>query len=468
MTAPARPLLLLVDDDTAIVDTLTWAFAPDFEVLAAASRPAARALLQEAPRPFDAALIDLGLPPCPHQPDEGLALIGELLTAAPWLKIVVLSGQNAEASARHARARGAYDFQPKPTSPEQLRAILLRAAKLGWDERQRETATEHLLGDSPAMQQLRAQIAQLADVPFPLLIEGESGTGKELTARALHEAGARRNAPFVVLNCAAIAPNLIEATLFGHARGAFTGAANARSGFFEEAGEGTLFLDEIGELPLELQPKLLRVLESGDYQRIGETQTRQTAARILAATNRNLLNEVHAGRFRRDLFHRLSVLELVLPPLRELGNDRFVLLDHFLAELRNRTGLPAFCLSKDARQLWAAYGFPGNVRELRNIATRLLALRSGQIIERAVLAAELDLEEEEPGDPAAEPNPRGEMFPADFSLDEALRQTETRYIEAALQASHGSISGAARLLGINRTTLYGRLTALNIQYPHKQ
>jgi two-component system nitrogen regulation response regulator GlnG len=454
--AATRPLLLLVDDDPAIAETLAWALATDFEVLTAASRPAARTLLQQASRPLDAALVDLGLPPVPHRPDEGLALVGELLAAAPWLKIVVLSGQDAEAGARHARARGAYDFHAKPTSPALLRETLLRASRLARDERLREQATAQLLGESPAMRQLRSQIAQLAGAPFPLLIEGESGTGKELAARALHEAGSRRGKPFVTLNCAAIAPGLIEAELFGHARGAYTGATTARGGFFEEAADGTLFLDEIGELPPELQPKLLRVLEGGGYQRIGETLPRQLSARVVAATNRNLRAEVRAGRFRADLFHRLGVLALALPPLRELGDDRFLLLDHFMAELTARTGLAAFTLDAEALRLWGRYAFPGNVRELRNIVTRLLARHGGGNVDHAALAAELDLDD---GDEAEDLESIGDGF----SLDAALRRAEVRYIEAALRTSRGSISGAARLLGINRTTLYGRLAALGIR-----
>ncbi len=452
-----RPLLLLVDDDPAITETLAWALASDFDILTAASRPAARVFLHNPPRPLDAALIDLGLPPLQHRPDEGLALIGELLAAAPWLKIVVLSGQDAEASARHARALGAYDFHAKPIPPAQLRESLLRAAQLARDERQRQRATATLLGNSAPMRQLRSRITQLAETPFSLLIEGESGTGKELVARALHEAGRGSGKPFVVLNCAAIAPSLIESALFGHARGAYTGAAVARPGYFEDAADGTLFLDEIGELPLELQPKLLRALEGGDFQRIGETKPRQVTARVIAATNRNLRAEVRAGRFRADLFHRLSVLSQTLPPLRELGDDRFLLLDHFVAELSARTGLPPFNLDEDARQLWASYFFPGNVRELRNIVMRLLARRGPGQIDCGTLAGELDLEDTYIEAVAADELGEG------FSLDMALRRTEARYIEAALRESRGSISGAARLLGINRSTLYGRLAALGIR-----
>ncbi|GAA5179186.1 nitrogen regulation protein NR(I) [Niveibacterium umoris] len=457
-----RPLLLLVDDDPSIVETLAWALAPDFETLAAGSRPEALALVRHCHRPIDAALVDLGLPPVPHRPDEGLALVGELLAAWPNLNIVVLSGQDALASARHARAIGAFEFYPKPSPPPILRDALLRAAAQTRRTRDQGARDLRLAGESAPIRDVREQLARLADAPFPLLLEGESGTGKELAAKALHDSGCRAAKPFVAVNCAAIAPGLIEAALFGHARGAFTGATGARAGFFEEAGEGSLFLDEIGELPLELQPKLLRALENGEFVRVGETSTRKSAARVIAATNRNLRDEVKAGRFRADLYHRLSVLTIRLPPLRALGEDRFVLLGHYLPLLAAESGLPAFTLDAEARALWEQYSFPGNVRELRNVLLRLLARHAGQTVTRAQLAAELDL------DPATQTDtltstiePIGEGF----SLDEALRRTERRYIESALSLAQGSISQAARLLGINRTTLYGRIGVLGMRLP---
>ncbi|WP_374510061.1 sigma-54-dependent transcriptional regulator [Niveibacterium sp.] len=455
-----RPLLLLVDDDPSIVETLAWAFGPDFEILAAGSRPEALVLLRSGERPIDAALIDLGLPPLPHRPDEGLALVSELLAASPDLHIVVLSGQDAMSSARHARAIGAFEFHPKPSAPPVLRDALLRAVERTRQARARRPDGVKLIGESPAIKALRQQLRRLADSPFPLLLEGESGTGKELAAQALHQTSTRAGKPFVAVNCAAIAPGLIEAALFGHARGAFTGATAARAGFFEEAGDGTLFLDEVGELPLELQPKLLRALENGEYLRVGETSARHASARVVTATNRNLREEVKAGRFRADLYHRLSVLTLTLPPLRTLGDDRFVLLDHYLPRLAAESSLPVFSLDRDARALWGDYGFPGNVRELRNIVLRLLARHAGETVSRAQLAAELDL------DTASHANAGDfEALQEGFSLDEALRRTERRYIESALALARGSMSQAARLLGINRTTLYGRIGVLGLRMP---
>ena len=272
VTAPAKPELLIVDDDSAIVDTLSYVLSDDFHVHAAESRLHARALLRQLDAPPQLALIDLGLPPRPHRPDEGFQLISELIAAAPAMKIIVLSGQNDEANARHARTLGAIDFIAKPAEPAELRALLIRALNVSAAET--AGADSGLLGNSLPMQKLRQQIAQFADAPFPVLIEGESGSGKELVAQALHRQSRRAAKSFLALNCAAISPTLVEPTLFGYAKGAFTGAVTARAGYFEDAVDSTLFLDEIGELPLELQAKLLRVLENGEYQRVGETQTR--------------------------------------------------------------------------------------------------------------------------------------------------------------------------------------------------
>ncbi|HLA35324.1 MAG TPA: sigma-54 dependent transcriptional regulator, partial [Rhodocyclaceae bacterium] len=325
MSSPL-PSLLIVDDDPLIGDSLCFLLARDYAIDTAATRAQAIARVRNSPRPPALALIDLGLPPTPHRPDEGFALIADLLAHAPQMRIVVLSGQSDERNARHARTLGAMEFVAKPAHPDLLRALLARVSSF------QDTLTSSeagLIGHSPALQALRLRLKQFARSPFPVLIEGESGSGKELAARALHLYSERADRPYLALNCAAISPGLMEATLFGHSKGAFTGAGVARAGYFEDAADGALLLDEIGELPLELQPKLLRVLENGDYQRVGETQTRRSNARIVAATNRDLKKEVRAGRFRADLYHRLSVFTLTVPPLRELGDDRVLLLEHF-------------------------------------------------------------------------------------------------------------------------------------------
>ncbi|MDP5237905.1 sigma-54 dependent transcriptional regulator [Uliginosibacterium sp. 31-16] len=472
MTTASRPSLLIVDDDLLIQSTLAYLLGQDFELLIAGNRPQALALLQQHPRPPDLALLDLGLPPHVNRADEGLALISELLAIDPLCKIIVLSGQDEEAHARHARTLGALEFLAKPAPPEQLRAALNRALEL-----RRQESSEHaagaalprILGNSPPIQAAREQLQHYAATRFPVLIEGESGTGKEIAARALHELGPGKDKPFVALNCAAIAAGLIEATLFGHARGAFTGAVGAQAGYFEEAGEGSLFLDEIGELPLELQPKLLRVLESGEYQRVGETLTRQTRARVIAATNRDLRFDARSGRFRPDLFHRLSVLRVLMPPLRSLGNDRALLLEHFLADYARQMGVAPCSLDAGAQACWLAYDFPGNVRELRNIAVRLLSRHAGRKIGRESLEAELeaDLLPDRPCDSlsatstAPEPDLAARLHASGgIVLDETLRRVERDYIAAALRAARGNMAQAARLLGLNRSTLYNRIDTL--------
>ena len=260
-----KPSLLIVDDDPLITDTLSFVLERHFEVQVADSRAKAQTVLSKMATPPQLALVDLGLPPLPHLPDEGFRLISELLAFSPSIKILVLSGQNDETNARHARTLGAIDFIAKPCDPERLRqhltnALKARDAEVAASEEAAADTSCGLVGLSPAVLKLRQQIAQFADSPFPVLIEGESGSGKELVSSCLHRLSMRAKKPFLALNCAAISPTLVEPTLFGYSKGAFTGAVAARSGYFEDANDGTLFLDEIGELPFELQAKLLRVL----------------------------------------------------------------------------------------------------------------------------------------------------------------------------------------------------------------
>ncbi|WP_263770172.1 sigma-54-dependent transcriptional regulator [Propionivibrio soli] len=472
---PEKPLLLVVDDDPLISDTLSFSLTSSYEVITSHSRPHCIQLLRQLRRSPDVALVDLGLPPFPHRPDEGLALIPELLKLAPSIKIVVLSGQSDADNARHARTLGAVDFVAKPCNPPELQRVLRRA--LSYRALDEASAPERippsLIGDSAAIRKLRLQLQQYANSPFPVLIEGESGSGKEIVAsQCLHYDTQRSTQPFLALNCAAISPNLVEPTLFGYAKGAFTGATMAKSGYFEDAAEGTLFLDEIGELPLELQAKLLRVLENGEYQRVGETSKRLSRARIIAATNRDLRKEVRTGNFRADLYHRLSVFSVSVPPLRDMEGDKLLLLDHFRQRYATQSRQIPFALSEEAESLWTAYGFPGNVRELRNIVIRLTAKFPGQTVSRRALEDELDLQDDPrvsaplDGQPAAATNEtlvaeasRRLQKTEPFNLDQLLAETERNYIEAALRLAHGNVSQAARLLGINRTTLYNRMEA---------
>jgi len=465
--APIKPDLLIVDDDPLITDTLDFVLGRDFSVHVAESRAQVKSLLRQLDTPPELALVDLGLPPTPHRPDEGFRLINELLALSPSIKILVLSGQNDEDNARHARALGAIEFVAKPCEPQRLKELLLKARTITAAERVAQGVEPGIVGSGPAIAKLKQQIRQYADSPFPVLIEGESGSGKELVALSLHRQSPRTIKPYLALNCAAISPSLVEATLFGHAKGAFTGANTARSGYFEDARDGTLFLDEIGELPLELQAKLLRVLENGEYQRVGETQSRHSHARVIAATNRDLRQEVKAGRFRADLYHRLSVFTVSVPPLRDLGDDKIKLLVHFADFYAAQSGVARFTLDSRAEQLWMDYAFPGNVRELRNIVIRLTTKHAGESVNSEQLLAELDPEQGQDGlqDTLSGADHRSTVEAAkhqlltarNFRLDETLGRMERSYVEAALALTGGNLSQAAKLLGVHRTTLYSRM-----------
>src|SRR5438105_2558104 len=457
LSAPEpRSALLVVDDDRLITDALAFALAADYEVHACDSRGAAIELLRELPAPPPLALVDLGLPPTPHSPGEGFQLIADLLAHSPRMKILVLSGQNDAVNARHARALGAWEFVAKPSDPAVLKRMLARALAAPVAE------AGDLVGQSAALTKLKSQSAQFAASRYPVLIEGESGSGKELVAESLHRFSPRRARPYLTLNCAAISPTLVEPTLFGYVRGAFTGATATKPGYFEDAEDGTLLLDEIGELPLELQAKLLRVLENGEYQRVGETQGRRARCRVIAATNRDLRRDVRDGAFRADLYHRLSVFTLTVPALRDMEADKRLLLEHSRLRYAAQSGLRPFELDAAALARWSSYDYPGNVRELRNVVIRLSTKYAGQRLSAAELEPELDLEM--PLAAGAVGSIAEQAFRqldrgGAFSLDETLKAWERGYIEAALRLTRGNVSQAARLLGINRTTLYSRMAS---------
>ena len=461
-----RPELLLVDDDPLIVESLVLILQKDYLVYSAETRKQAIDLIHNLAQVPQLALIDLGLPPLPHHPDEGFELINELLVLNPNIKILVLSGQGEKTNIQHALTLGAVDFIPKPCDIPLLKTrlshqIMIREAEL--QQGGGELSGENLLGESQEIKALHLSIKQFAETPFPVLILGESGSGKELVAEYLHEQSPQAKAPFLTINCAAISADLLEAQLFGHEKGAYTGATSSRAGFFEEAGEGCLFLDEIGDLPLHLQSKLLRVLENGEYYRLGETQPRYSSARIIAATNRELRAEVRAGKFRADLYHRLSVLTINVPPLRERGRDCLILLEHF-KKLYAMESEP-FTLDQEAVDSLLQYTFPGNVRELRNIVIRLSAKYPGKKVTSTALQEELEsaittLEHDNHSVVAAVEQ---ELLGKEFRLDDKLSEWEHRYITAALHMSGGNLSKAARLLGINRTTLYSRIQRLAIE-----
>ena len=460
-----KPLLLFVDDDPIIVDALSVVLQNDFDLITAESRKQVKSLLQDLPVKPSLALVDLGLPPKPHSPEEGFKLIEELMTLNDSFKILVLSGQNDDVNIHHALTLGAVDFIPKPCDMTLLRARLehqIMMLQAETTEEEIDLDESKLLGESHALITLRDLIKQFADTPFPVLVEGESGTGKELVAKELHNMSRRSSLPFMTINCAAFTPDLLEAQLFGHAKGAFTGATSERVGFFEEARDGTLFLDEIGELPLTLQSKLLRVLENGEFYRIGETRPRISKARIITATNRDLKEEVRAGSFRQDLYHRLCVLTINVPPLREREHDAIILLEYF-RKLYAAVN-PLFELDKQAKELLEQYSFPGNIRELRNIVIRLSAKFAGKTVSAQDLNKELeaDYEAQDFDSGMTDAILMQELKGKGFHLDDKLTDWERRYVNQALVMCNGNLSKAARMLGINRTTLYSRLQRLNI------
>lgn len=459
-TAGNKMHLLLVDDDPLITESLGLVLSDEYDVVSVDTRKQAIKSLNTSGVVPSIALVDLGLPPKPHSPEEGFRLIHDLLGINRDIKILILSGQSEQQNIQHALTLGAVDFIPKPCDTALLKArlahqvMMLEAEK---NQQQIETGAERLLGKSLAIETLRQQIQQFADTPYPVLIEGESGSGKELVAESLHAQSSQQQGPFMTLNCAAFTMELLESQLFGHSKGAFTGATAGKAGFFEDASNGTLFLDEIGELPTDLQSKLLRVLENGEYYRIGETRPRKSTARIIAASNRDLKDAVRQGTFRPDLYHRLSVLTIHVPPLSERGDDCLLIMDHFRQVYSS--GRP-FELDPATRERLLEYSFPGNIRELRNIVIRLSAKYAGRKVGVRELEGELEdavgplsLEQQtlQPADI------RKELQGGHFSLDACLGDMEKRYINEALEMSNGNLSKAARLLGINRTTLYSRL-----------
>ena len=456
--------LLLVDDDPLIIEGLGFVLRKQYNLITADSRQQAIDNINLEDNIPSLALIDLGLPPYPHKPDEGFALIRELLSLHPNMKVLVLSGQDNDVNIQHALAIGAVDFIAKPAEPDLLLARLQHHQRLHKIDQQRDAQkTISIIGDSVAMQMVNNQISQFADSPFPVLIEGASGTGKELVARALHETSKRCNEPYFAINCAAIAPDLLEAQLFGHAKGAFTGAAQDHKGFFIEAGKGTLLLDEIGELPMSLQSKLLRVIESGEFYRIGETKELHSQARIVAATNKSLREEIRIGNFRNDLYHRLSILNIDVPALSQRGDDVFLLLNSFM-ESYSETVSP-FVLDDGARELWQQYDYPGNVRELRNIVIRLGTKYPGQSVSKEQLSAELETRLSASALTDSETSVSDEKIAQqikvdEFDLDKLIDEIESRSIRIALEMNDNNVSRAAKALKIHRTTLYSRVQKL--------
>src|SRR6266702_7483587 len=363
--------VLIIDDDEAIRTQMKWALSQDYEVHFAEDRKGALEVF-EANSPA-VTLLDLGLPPRPNECDEGLATLSEILAVDSTAKVIIVSGQGEKRNAIEAVGAGAYDFLCKPVEIEELRLLLRRCihvVELEKEYRELQQSRlsdvfENMLGTSPQMQAVFAFIRKVAGTNAPVLLLGESGTGKEMAAAAIHRRSARKDGPFIAINCNAIPENLLESELFGHEKGAFTGAYMQRKGLMESAGGGTLFLDEIGELPPGIQVKLLRFLQEQRFQRVGGRQEIQIDTRIIAATNLALKQAVADGKFREDLYFRLAVVVIKLPPLREREDDVNLLAREFLQQFAAQSEKPALTFAPDALRAIRQHSWPGNVRELQ-------------------------------------------------------------------------------------------------------
>jgi len=416
-------------------------------------------------------------------PDEnGFDLIPRIKKLRPELPVIVMSAQNTLLTAITAAERGAFEYLPKPFDLKELTSVVQRALAAPTPKRPDgapEAGEERLplIGRSPAMQEIYRVIARLTQTDLTVMVMGESGTGKELVARALHDYGKRRNGPFVAVNMAAIPKELVESELFGHERGAFTGATNRGVGRFEQAEGGTLFLDEIGDMPLEAQTRLLRVLQQGEYTTVGGRMPIKTDVRIIAATNRDLRQLIQQGLFREDLYYRLNVVPMRLPPLRERSEDIPDLVRHFLRK-GAEAGLPIKSLDTDALDLLKRYRWPGNVRELENLIRRLAVLHPGEDIPASAIASELrepvlsetgGAEEGASLATAAERyltnyfRTHGDRLPPPGLYDRILQEVERPLISICLAATRGNQIRAAQLLGVNRNTLRKKIRDLGLE-----
>jgi two-component system NtrC family response regulator len=447
-----NPKLLIIDDDAEIRMQMKWALAQDYKVLVAEDRQSALRVFK-AERPA-VVTLDLGLPPQPRNMEEGFGTLGDILQADTHAKVIVITGHDEREHALQAIGQGAYDFFRKPIQLDELKVVLRRAVYVYQleeehrllQQRMHSGVFEEMLGVSPQMHEVFAMIHKVANTEAPVLVAGESGTGKELVARAIHRQSGRREAPFVAINCGAIPESLLESELFGHEKGAFTGAHIQRKGRIELAHGGTLFLDEIGELSLPLQVKLLRFLQEHQLQRVGGREIIAVDTRVVAATNIDLNQALAEGRFREDLYYRLGVVVITLPPLRERGEDVLLLaqalLQRYIAEGRYRiTGF-----TRQALTALQAYSWPGNVRELENRMKRAVIMAQGP----RLTPADLDLDS-----PFAKYKGRG--------LREAREALEKDLIQNVLARNKGNITRAAAELGISRPTLHELISKYAIE-----
>jgi len=468
MTMARSATILVADDDRGIRTVLSQALGrAGYEVRTTGNASTLWRWVSEGEG--DLVITDVVMPD-----ENGLDLLPRIKKIRPDLRIIVMSAQNTLLTAVKATQRGAFEYLPKPFDLKELVSVVSRAlstpratpAEAGGED---EEETLPLIGRSAAMQEIYRILARLMGTDLTVMITGESGTGKELVARALHDYGKRRNGPFVAINMAAIPRELIESELFGHEKGAFTGATQRTAGRFEQAEGGTLFLDEIGDMPPEAQTRLLRVLQEGEYTTVGGRVPIRANVRIIAATNKSLENQIALGLFREDLYYRLNVVPLRMPPLRERLEDVPDLVRHFL-KLAEKSGLPSKTLTQEAFDRLKRHTWPGNVRELENLVRRLSALYSQELISADIVDNELSTHSSPPPLDAPEPGKArlnewmeaylsdyfggfGDQLPPPGLYDRVLRDVEAPLITAALAATRGNQIKAAELLGLNRNTL---------------
>jgi two-component system, NtrC family, response regulator len=438
--------ILLVEDDIGLQRQMQWTLDPHPVTVAGTRAEAWRAF--EDAGDIRIVILDLGLPPDPDGATEGLKVLDAILSTAPQTKVIILSGNADRAVAVNAVARGAFDFIAKPIDGEVLKLIVQRAVRMFELEEEnralKATTDKRMPGfvfGSSQMQQIAQTIERVARTDASVLVLGESGTGKELIARALHESSPRANAKLVAINCASIPENLLESELFGHERGAFTGAVKQTLGKFEIADKGTLFLDEIGDMPVALQAKLLRFLQSRQFERVGGRQILSVNVRIISATNQPLTELVKDGRFREDLYYRLNEIRIELPPLRDRDGDAVVLAQHFrnLYNREHSRNLKGF--TKEALVALQSHKWPGNVRELENRVKRAVIMSDGPLI----TPDDLEL--------------ISEGKPRNLNLRDHMRELEGALLREALAVSDGNVSKAAKLMGISRPQVYNLLSA---------
>jgi two-component system nitrogen regulation response regulator GlnG len=472
----ARGTILIADDDTAIRTVLNQALARAGYAPRATGN-AATLWRWVSQGEGDVVITDVVMPD-----ENAFDLIPRIKKARPDLPIIVMSAQNTLMTALTAAEKGAYEYLPKPFDLSEVVAVVARALA-GQSRRPRPANQEiegeelPLIGRSAAMQEIYRALARLTQTDLTVMIQGESGTGKELVARVLHDYGKRRQGPFVAINMAAIPRELIESELFGHEKGAFTGAQVRTQGRFEQAEGGTLFLDEIGDMPLEAQTRLLRVLQQGEYTTVGGRTPIKTNVRIIAATHRDLKSQIQQGLFREDLFYRLNVVPLRIPPLRERAEDIGDLVRHFLRQAA-REGLGQKSIETAAIERLKTHPWPGNVRELENFVRRVAALYAQDTLTQQIIDQELAEVLPKRNGPASEAKELSELveryltqyfagfgkdLPPPGLYDRVIRQVEHPLLSAALAATRGNQIRAAELLGLNRNTLRSRIKALDIR-----